>query len=107
MIFITVKFPVKPEHAEQWPEKVADFTAATRAEEGNLWFEWSRSLEDPNTYVLVEAFKDDAAAAHVNSDHFKAGIATMRPLVSRTPDIVSTTIEGADGWSAMGELSVD
>ncbi|MEW2547663.1 putative quinol monooxygenase [Streptomyces sp. NPDC047002] len=107
MIFITVKFPVKPEHADAWPEKVADFTAATRAEPGNLWFEWSRSLEDPNTYVLVEAFKDDAAAAHVNSDHFKAAIATMRPLVSRTPDIVSTTIEGATGWSAMGELTID
>jgi quinol monooxygenase YgiN len=107
MIFITVKFPVKPEHAEEWPAKVADFTSATRAEAGNLWFEWSRSLEDPNTYVLVEAFKDDAAAAHVNSDHFKAGIATMRPLVSRTPEIVSTMIEGADGWSAMGELTID
>jgi quinol monooxygenase YgiN len=107
MIFITVKFPVKPEHAEEWPERVADFTAATRAEPGNLWFEWSRSLEDPNTYVLVEAFQDDAAASHVNSDHFKAGIDTMRPLVSRTPDIVSTTIEGADGWSAMGELAID
>ncbi|MBP0460769.1 MULTISPECIES: putative quinol monooxygenase [Streptomyces] len=107
MIFITVKFPVKPEHAEAWPAEVADFTAATRAEPGNLWFEWSRSLEDPNTYVLVEAFRDGAAAAHVESDHFKAALARFRPLVSRTPDIVSTTIEGADGWSEMGELKVD
>jgi quinol monooxygenase YgiN len=107
MIFITVKFTVKPEHADEWPAKVADFTAGTRAEPGNLWFEWSRSIEDPNTYVLVEAFQDDAAAAHVNSDHFHAGLETMRPLLARTPDIINTTIEGATGWSTMGELSVD
>ncbi|MFD3873219.1 putative quinol monooxygenase [Streptomyces sp. NPDC058623] len=107
MIFIVVKFAVKPAYVDQWPELVSDFTRATRAEPGNLWFEWSRSLEEPDTYVLVEAFRDGAAEAHVSSEHFRAALETMRPLVTRTPDIVSTTIEGADGWSRMGELQVD
>ncbi|MCS0636368.1 antibiotic biosynthesis monooxygenase [Streptomyces sp. LP05-1] len=107
MIFIVVKFPVKPEHVDEWPEKVAEFTRATRSEPGNLWFEWSRSLAEPDTYVLVEAFQDDAGEAHVTSDHFRAGLETMRPLLTRTPEIVSTTIEGATGWSAMGELQID
>jgi quinol monooxygenase YgiN len=106
MIFIVVKFPVKAEYADEWPQHVAAFTAGTRAEPGNLWFEWSRAVEDPTTYVLVEAFQDGAAAAHVNSAHFRAALDTMRPLVRRTPEIVSTTIEGADGWSAMGELTI-
>ncbi|MFJ6750223.1 MULTISPECIES: putative quinol monooxygenase [unclassified Streptomyces] len=107
MIFIVVKFPVKSEYADQWPTHVSAFTEATRAEPGNLWFEWSRSIEDPDTYVLVEAFHDDAAEAHVTSDHFRTALEDMRPLLRRTPDIVSTTIEGADGWSAMGELTID
>ncbi|HEY5853286.1 MAG TPA: putative quinol monooxygenase [Aldersonia sp.] len=107
MILIVVKFPVKPEFVDSWIEKVTPFTEATRAEPGNLWFEWSRSLEDPNTFVLCEAFADDAAAAHVGAPHFKEGLDTMRPMVSRTPDIVSTSIEGQTGWSAMGELQVD
>ncbi|EFL19188.1 putative quinol monooxygenase [Streptomyces sp. C] len=107
MIFIVVKFAVKPEYVDQWPEKVAEFTRATRAEPGNLWFEWSRSLEEPDTYVLVEAFQDDAAEAHVTSEHFAKALETMRPLVARTPDIVSTTIAGATGWSRMGELRID
>ncbi|TGZ18149.1 antibiotic biosynthesis monooxygenase [Streptomyces sp. S816] len=106
MIFIVVKFPVKPEHTEAWPQHVEAFTRATRAEPGNLWFEWSRSLEDPDTYVLVEAFRDGTGEAHVHSDHFRAGLEAMRPLLRRTPDIVSTTIEGADAWNAMGELSI-
>ncbi|WP_042370954.1 putative quinol monooxygenase [Streptacidiphilus neutrinimicus] len=107
MIFIVVKFAVKPEYTEQWPEKVAAFTEGTRREPGNLWFEWSRSLEEPDTFVLVEAFQDGAAEAHVTSDHFRAGLEAMRPLLRHTPDIVSTTIPGATGWSAMGELTID
>jgi len=32
MIFIVVKFETKPEWTERWPELVAPFTEATRAE---------------------------------------------------------------------------
>ena len=64
MILIVVKFPVKPEHADAWPQIAREFTEATRAEPGNKWFDWSRSVDDPNEYVLVEAFRDDAAEAH-------------------------------------------
>ncbi|MFJ6697644.1 putative quinol monooxygenase [Streptomyces sp. NPDC091272] len=106
MIFIVVKFPVKPEYADSWPQHVEAFTAATRAEPGNLWFQWSRNVEDPNEYVVVEAFQDDAAEAHVNSDHFRAAMETMRPLLRHTPEIVSTMIEGQTGWSEMGELKI-
>ena len=75
MIFIVVKFQVKPEKAEEWPQITKEFTEATRAEPGNKWFDWSRSLDDPNEYVLVEAFDDDAAEAHVKSDHFQKATA--------------------------------
>ncbi|MGF1427993.1 putative quinol monooxygenase [Kitasatospora sp. LaBMicrA B282] len=107
MIFIVVKFPVRPEHTDSWLSRVEEFTRATRAEPGNLWFEWSRSVEEPDTFVLVEAFQDGAGEAHVNSDHFRAAMETMRPLVQRAPQVVSTTIEGATGWSRLGELGLD
>lgn len=109
MIFIAVKFQVKPEYAEQWPEIVREFTEATRAEPGNKWFEWSRSLEDPNEYVLLEAFDNDAAEAHVTSDHFQQAIAEGGPMhqaLAATPKIISRPIEGED-WDAMGEMQVD
>ena len=68
MIFITAKFQVLPEHAEAWPAISREFTEACRAEDGCLWFDWSRSLDDADEYVLVEAFRDgEAGAAHVNS----------------------------------------
>jgi quinol monooxygenase YgiN len=105
MIFITVKFPVKPEHADKWMDVVKDFTEATRAEPGNLWFDWSRSIEDRNEFVLVEAFQDDAGEAHVTSDHFKQAQADLPQYLVETPRIVSITVPGAD-WSRMGEMEV-
>ena len=41
MIFIAVKFTVRPECRDVWLERVASFTQATRDEPGNLWFDWS------------------------------------------------------------------
>ncbi len=107
MIFITAKFPVLPEHADDWPDISRAFTEATRAEPGCLWFDWSRSLDDPDEYVLVEAFRDDeAAGAHVQSEHFAAAQKHLPPHLARTPRIVNVTIP-QDDWSELGELAVD
>ncbi|MDX6227885.1 MAG: hypothetical protein QOI76_1275 [Frankiales bacterium] len=105
MIFIVVKWSIRPERAAEWLDLVADFTAGTRAEPGNLFFEWSRSVDDPNTFVLVEAFADGAGGAHVASDHFKAAMAWMPDVVASTPEIVNVEIPGATGWSAMAEVT--
>jgi len=106
MIFIAVKFKVKPESADRWMDVVQDFTQATRAEAGNLWFEWSRNVDDANEYVLLEAFKDDAAAAHVQSDHFKKAISEMPAHLQDTPQIRNMVLEG-DDWDRMGEMTVN
>ncbi|WP_076479838.1 putative quinol monooxygenase [Williamsia sterculiae] len=106
MIFITVKWPVKPEFADQWPELAKEFTDATRAEPGNKWFDWSRGLDDPNTYVLIEAFEDDAAEAHVGSDHFAKAQRDLPQYLQRTPDVINAEID-QDDWSQLGEMTVD
>ncbi|PWH05065.1 antibiotic biosynthesis monooxygenase [Brachybacterium endophyticum] len=106
MILINVKFPVKPEFADEWPEIARAFTEATRAEDGNKWFEWSRSVEDPTTYVLIEAFTDEGAEPHVNSEHFATMQQEFPQYLSATPQIVSEQVE-AEGWGPMGELQVD
>jgi quinol monooxygenase YgiN len=107
MIFITAKFQVQPDDADRWPEISAAFTAATRAEPGCLWFDWSRSLDDPNEFVLVEAFSDnDAGAAHVRSDHFKQAQQTLPAHLVATPKIINMTLP-QDDWSLLGEMAVD
>jgi quinol monooxygenase YgiN len=106
MIFITAKFRVLPEHANDWPRISAEFTEATRGEPGCLWFDWSRSIDDPTEYVLVEAFRDEGAgAAHVQSDHFKAAQQALPPHLAETPRIINAVIP-QDNWSRLGEMAV-
>jgi quinol monooxygenase YgiN len=106
MIFIVVKFTVRPEYSDRWQDEVSAYTQATRQEPGNLWFEWSHSLENPNQFVLLEAFRDGRAGAeHVNSEHFKTAIRDMPSMLVTVPDIVNVEVPGTE-WSKLGEMSV-
>ena len=106
MIFIAARFKVRPEYSDDWQERVRDFTEATRREPGNLWFDWSRSLEDSNEFVLLEAFRDqDAGREHINSAHFKQAVADMPPLLQETPDIVNVEVPGTE-WASLAEMAV-
>jgi quinol monooxygenase YgiN len=105
MIFITATFRVDPEHADRWAEISRPFTEATRAEPGCLWFRWSRSLDDPTEYVLVEAFRDgEAGGAHVQSDHFKQAQRELPQYLVETPKIVTSrwTRRGGRSWASCG-----
>jgi quinol monooxygenase YgiN len=107
VIFIVVKHPVRPEYADEWVALVDEFTSATRAEPENICFDWFRSVEDPNLYVLVEAFRDEAAGkAHIDSAHFKAAIAKLPKWLADVPEIVHVEAPG-DGWSRMSEMRIE
>jgi quinol monooxygenase YgiN len=104
LIFIVVKFPVRPDQSEEWLSIVEDFTTATRAEPGNLFFDWSRSADNPNQFVLLEAFRDgEAGHAHVSSEHFKTAMARLPDALSATPEIINVEVP-ADGFGPMAEL---
>jgi quinol monooxygenase YgiN len=105
MIFIAVKFTVRTAERDNWLPAVDDFTLATRAEPGNLFFEWSYSVENPDQFVLLEAFASaEAGEAHVKSEHFEAAIETMSDLVSEVPEIINVEVPG-DDWSRMAEVT--
>ena len=48
MILVVVKNPIRPKYADDFPKLIEEFTAATRAEPGNICFDWYRSVDDPN-----------------------------------------------------------
>ncbi|MGW0814539.1 putative quinol monooxygenase [Streptomyces viridiviolaceus] len=105
MIFIVVRFTVRPDRTEEWLSLVDDFTRATRQEPGNLFFEWSRSVHRPDQFVLLEAFESpEAGETHVNSDHFKTAMAWMPEVIAAKPDIIHVEVPGT-GWSEMAELT--
>ena len=83
MILIVIKFPVRPDRIDEFRAKADEYARNVNAEEGSLFFEWSRSLEEPDTFVCVEGFRDaEAGAAHVGTDAFKR-------FVEQAPDLVA------------------
>jgi quinol monooxygenase YgiN len=107
MIFIVVKHPVRPEYADDWLGLVQEFTIATRAEPGNIFFDWYRSADHPNLWLLVEAFQDgEAGKAHVESTHFRAAIAKLPKWLTDVPEIVNVEAPG-EGWGRMSEMKVE
>jgi quinol monooxygenase YgiN len=107
VILIVVRHPVRPEFADDWLDLVQEFTTATRAEAGNICFEWYRSAEDPDLWLLVEAFRDgEAGKAHVESAHFQAAIGMLPKWLKDVPEIVHVEAPG-DGWSRMSEIQIE
>ncbi|WP_328906678.1 antibiotic biosynthesis monooxygenase [Streptomyces sp. NBC_00234] len=105
MIFIAVKFTVRSAERDNWLPAVDDFTLATRKEPGNVFFEWSYSVENPDQFVLLEAFaSQEAGEAHVKSAHFAAAMETMSELVSEVPEIINVEVPG-EGWGRMAEVT--
>lgn len=107
MILINVRFRPLPEYVDTFRDLVAEFTEKTRAEEGNIFFDWSINTDDPAEFILIEAFADGAAEAHVNSEHFKAACEQFPKILSETPQIINTLIEGKTEWDRMAEFAVE
>jgi len=73
------------------PGKEQAFEAAFRplsdkvnsdAEPGNLLYKLCRSRSDPQTYVVMELYADQAAVdIHPNTEHFKSLWPTLAPLL--------------------------
>lgn len=105
MIVIAVKFTVRGERSDEWLTLVEPFTRATRQEPGNLFFEWSRSVDLSNQFVLLEGFASrEAGKEHVNSDHFKEAMQWMPSVIATTPEIIHVDTP-VTGWSLMEELA--
>ncbi|HEY2708499.1 MAG TPA: putative quinol monooxygenase [Caulobacteraceae bacterium] len=74
------------------PDLEAAFTeamAAVRANEpGNLFYSLVKSRTDPNTYKVLEGYKDEAAiVTHRESDHFKALGPKLGGVLAGRPDV--------------------
>ena len=103
MILICVKWRIKAEHANDWIELSREFSESTRAEPGNVFYEWSRNVEDPTEYVLIEGFDEEGAVPHVTSEHFKKAQAELPQYLVETPLIRNIQGQPVE-WDRLGEF---
>ncbi|MDJ1482226.1 putative quinol monooxygenase [Cytophagaceae bacterium YF14B1] len=71
-IYVFAKWKVKEGQLETVLGLLPDVVKKSTEEEGNLLYKIHQSNSDPNTLVLFEGYKDEAALnEHRNSSHFQ------------------------------------
>ena len=105
MILITVKFPIREDRLQEWHDLSSSYAEAVSAEPGCVFFEFSRSVAEPNTFVAIEGFRDaDAGAEHMSQDHVARFMSEMPDIVSAHPQIIYVDAPGVEGFVPMGEI---
>lgn len=106
MILITLKMPIRPERTAEFEPIALQYARDVGAEPGCLFFEVSRSLTEPDTFVIVEGFADGAAGeSHMKTDHVAAFMATAPDYVTARPQIIYIDSPQTTGYVEMGEIA--
>jgi quinol monooxygenase YgiN len=104
MILINLKMQIRPEKMDEWLALADSYAKDVNAEDGCLFFQFARSLTDPNEFITIEGFKDaEAGGAHVKNSHAKRFFETAPDLVAAQPQIIYIDTPH-DGFGPMGEI---
>ena len=89
MIGIIATLKVQEAKAAEFEAIFKDLAEQVRANEpGNLFYQLTKSRTEPETYKVLELYKDqDALTHHGQTDYFKAGGAKMGPCMAGRPDV--------------------
>jgi quinol monooxygenase YgiN len=89
VIAVTATLKAKAGKEQDLARAIQTLAQKVRANEPDCkLYQLARSKSDPQLFVLIERYTDDAALArHSNTDYFKAGIGEMMALVEGRPEI--------------------
>jgi autoinducer 2-degrading protein len=80
--FVHVK--VKPEHRQQFIEASLDNARNSIQEPGAVRFDLLQQADDPDSFVLLEVYRDEAAAAaHKQTAHYARWRDTVAPWMAQ------------------------
>jgi quinol monooxygenase YgiN len=89
MIGVVATLKVQDGKAAEFEKVFTGLMAQVRANEpGNVVYQLCRTRGEPNTYKVLELYKDeDALKAHGASDHFKAAGPALGATLAGRPEI--------------------
>lgn len=85
MLIVLVHIHVKPECVDAFKEATLANAAASIQEAGIARFDFYQQQDDPNRFVLVEAYSDtDAPARHKETAHYATWRDTVTDMMAET-----------------------
>ena len=87
MYVVVVNIHVKPEAVEEFIALTADNHLNTRKEPANLRFDLLRRNDDPNRFVLYEAYTSEGGfSAHQQTAHYARWRDAVLPMMAEPRD---------------------
>jgi len=98
MITFIAHVPVNPDNGPAFEEIMTYVSTKTRENEpGVLYYAFAKSVKVPNTYVVIEVYRDPAAqAAHMQTEWVKSSIPKTMRLYEGKIDIKQYVSPGAE-----------
>jgi quinol monooxygenase YgiN len=97
MITFIAHLRVKPQNAAALEALLGYVREETRAHEpGVAWYDFAKSVDEADTYVVIEVYRDAAAqAAHMASDWVQESLPKSAALIEGKPHIRQYVSEGS------------
>jgi len=89
MIGVVATFKIQDGKGPEFEALFADLSAKVRANEpGALMYQLTKSRAEPDTYKVLELYKDDEAVKlHGGTEYFKAAFGEMRQCLAGRPEV--------------------
>jgi quinol monooxygenase YgiN len=109
MITFIAHVRVRPENAAAFEEVMAYVAAQSRDHEsGVAYYAFSKSVADPQLYVVVEVYRDvQAHAAHMASSWVTEMLPKSAQLMASPPDIKQYVSDGSEPVRSPGAFYRD
>ena len=92
MLIVHVHVHVKSEYLEAFRAATVQNARASRNEPGIARFDVLQESDNPQRFILVEAYRtEDAPAAHKESEHYKTWRETVAPMMAEPRQSVKLT----------------
>jgi quinol monooxygenase YgiN len=92
-LVVVASLPGKPEKREELGEVLAKAAATSRGDAGCVSYAFHRDLEDPDRYVSVEVWEDQASLdAHFQAPHLAELFTVLGDLLAGAPDITTYAV---------------
>ena len=98
MITMIAHMRVRPENAPAFEELMTYVAAMVHEHEPSVpYYEFAKSVDEPDTYVVVEVYQDvEVHAAHMASDWVRESLPKSARLIEGKPDIKQYVTPGAE-----------
>ncbi len=92
MILVISRLRIRPETRDDFLAAAQAALAPSRAEPGNMGYDISESLNEPNFFVVMERWKShDDSRAHLQSAHAQELLRVMAQCAAEMPRIEAIT----------------